>query len=103
MTAFSAIEFSNVAIPVYKLITATIDDVMPAVTWCTGSGRWSSVITASRVMLRFKLNTTLWTGIRHVRFGSKVGQIGPKRDKSGAFSDQISVHLARSFSKNDFL
>ena len=29
------------------------------------------------------------------RFGSKVGQIGPKWDKSGAFSDQISVHLAR--------
>ena len=23
-----------------------------------------------------------------------VGQIGPKWDKSGAFSDQISVHLA---------
>ena len=28
------------------------------------------------------------------RFGSKVGPIGPKWDKSGAFSDQISVHLA---------
>ena len=28
------------------------------------------------------------------RFGSKMGQIGPKWDKSGAFSDQISVHLA---------
>ena len=28
------------------------------------------------------------------RFGYKVGQIGPKWDKSGAFSDQISVHLA---------
>ena len=32
--------------------------------------------------------------IRDGRFGSKVGQIGPKWDKSGAFSDQISVHLA---------
>ena len=32
---------------------------------------------------------------RNGRFGSKVGQIGPKWDKSGAFSDQISVHLAR--------
>ena len=32
---------------------------------------------------------------RDGRFGSKVGQIGPKWDKSGAFSDQISVHLAR--------
>ena len=27
------------------------------------------------------------------RFGSKVGQIGPKCDKSGSFSDQISEHL----------
>ena len=36
---------------------------------------------------------------RDGRFGSKVGQIGPKRDKSGAFSDQISVHLElRAFS-----
>ena len=26
------------------------------------------------------------------RFGSKVVQIGPKWDNSGAFSDQISVH-----------
>ena len=32
---------------------------------------------------------------RDGRFGSKVGQIGPTWDKSGAFSDQISVHLAR--------
>ena len=32
---------------------------------------------------------------RDDRFGSKVGQIGPKWDKSGAFSDQISMHLAR--------
>ena len=31
---------------------------------------------------------------RDGRFGSKVGQIGPKWDKSGAFSDLISVHLA---------
>ena len=28
------------------------------------------------------------------RFGSKVGQIGPKWDNSGAFSDQISAHFA---------
>ena len=34
------------------------------------------------------------SGIREGRFGSKVGQIGPKWDKSGTFSDQISVHLA---------
>ena len=31
---------------------------------------------------------------RDARFGSKLGQVGPKWDKSGAFSDQISVHLA---------
>ena len=35
--------------------------------------------------------TYSWDGM----FGSKVDQIGPKWDKSGAFSDQISVHLAR--------
>ena len=31
---------------------------------------------------------------RDGRYGSKVGQIGPNWEKSGAFSDQISVHLA---------
>ena len=30
---------------------------------------------------------------RVVKFGSKGGQIGTKRDKSGSFSDHISVHL----------
>ena len=30
---------------------------------------------------------------RDCRFGSKVGQIGPKWYKSETFSDQISVHL----------
>ena len=39
-------------------------------------------------------NTQTGVCIRDGRFGSKVGQIGPKWDKSGAFSDQISVHLA---------
>ena len=32
---------------------------------------------------------------RDGRFGSRAGQIGPKWDKSGAFSDQISVHWAQ--------
>ena len=51
------------------------------------------------------LTLTFWTrclkchaldlSIRDGRFSSKVGQIGPKWDKSGDFSDQISVHLAR--------
>ena len=33
--------------------------------------------------------------IKGGRFGSKVGQIGPKLDKVGTFSDHISVHLAQ--------
>ena len=41
------------------------------------------------------LNTVIPSGLnKDCRFGSKVCQIGPKWDKSGAFSDQISVHLA---------
>ena len=36
----------------------------------------------------------VWALARDGRFGSKVGQIGPKWDKSGTFSDQLSVHLA---------
>ena len=48
---------------------------------------------------------------RDGRFGSKVGQIGPKLDNSGAFSDQISVHYGadwpqmgqiRDFFRTDF-
>ena len=30
------------------------------------------------------------------KFGPKVGQIGPKWDKSGIISDQISVHFDSS-------
>ena len=30
------------------------------------------------------------------KFGTKVGQIGPKWDKSETFSDQISVHFGVS-------
>ena len=37
---------------------------------------------------------------RDGRFGSKLGKIGPKWDKSGAFSDQISVHLAHRICPN---
>ena len=36
----------------------------------------------------------LYNATRDGRFGSKVGQKSPKWDKSGTFSDQISVHLA---------
>ena len=44
--------------------------------------------------------TNTWVTHQYISFmhcyqiWSKVGQIGPKWDKSGAFSDQISVHLA---------
>ena len=37
------------------------------------------------------------------RFGPKVGQIGPKWDKSGTFSDQISVHFNSKSSKSQDL
>ena len=32
-------------------------------------------------------------------FGPKMGQIGPKWDKSGTFSDQISVHFGTAAPK----
>ena len=46
--------------------------------------------------VRGQMNVRVAPGIcnRDGRFGSKVGQIGPKWDKSGAFSDQISVQNA---------
>ena len=37
----------------------------------------------------------LFVAGRDCRFGSKVGEMGPKWESSGAFSDQISVPLAR--------
>ena len=43
----------------------------------------------------------MWALLRDGRFGSKVGQIGPKWDKSGAFSDQISVHFGSIELKSD--
>ena len=47
--------------------------------------------TRSFVLTQFPVN--LCNVSRVGRFGSKVGHIGAKWDKSGAFSDQISVHL----------
>ena len=41
----------------------------------------------------FKCNPNLSLEISDVRFVSKVGQIGPKWDISGTFSDHISVHF----------
>ena len=46
-----------------------------------------------RELAAFVVLITDGTLNRDRTFGSKVGQIGPKWDKSGAFSDQISVHL----------
>ena len=43
--------------------------------------------------LDVQLSNTKSSQTRDGRFGSKMGQIGPKWDKSGAISDQISVHL----------
>ena len=51
----------------------------------------------SRVSLRLTDQPTRNYGV--VWFGPKVGQIGHKFDKSGTYSDQISVHLARSILK----
>jgi len=39
---------------------------------------------------------TCSTGLPELRLGPKVGQIGPKWDKSRTFSDQISVHFGSS-------
>ena len=47
-----------------------------------------------RTSMTRSINYNQFHSCRDGRLGSKVGQIGPKWDKSGAFSDQISVHLA---------
>ena len=63
------------------------------------AGRWLVVSLNNSVWNKLPSNSSSQPGKvswpRIGRFGSKVGQIGPKWDKSGAFSDQISVHLAR--------
>ena len=46
------------------------------------------------ITLQFREESIKMVDNRDGRFGSKVGQMCPKWDKSGAFSDQISVHLA---------
>ena len=53
------------------------------------------IITTSAVTRLYTQSGTSTTHpiICNSRFGSKVGQIGPKWDKSGTFSDQISVHF----------
>ena len=53
-----------------------------------------SVTAASPVLSLNLLNCCCFRYSRDGRFVSKVGQIGPKWDKSGAFSDQTPVHLA---------
>ena len=53
--------------------------------WFNGNEKW----------IEWEMNRGCEVNTMDGRFGSKVGQIGPKWDKSGAFSDQISVHLAQ--------
>ena len=59
------------------------------------AGRNVSEFTATTDVLVRHQSTVMMVCVRDDRFGSKVGQLGPKWDKSGSFSDQISVHLAR--------
>ena len=47
-----------------------------------------------RITGLFVVTRELSRDVCFVRAGSKLSQIGPKWDKSGAFSDPISVHLA---------
>ena len=68
--------------------------------WFTSSQRQTSShyhFFHSRNLIYFWPNWYPWLGVSwpccwDVRFGSKVGQIGPKLDKSGTFSDQIMLH-----------
>ena len=57
---------------------------------CPDSGQTCATVCVSPVCHVISIKMTTRDG----RFGSKVGQIGPKWDKSGAFSDQIFAHLA---------
>ena len=45
------------------------------------------------------IHSIMWN--RDGSFGSKVGQIGPKWDKSRAFLDQISVHFGAGANKKN--
>ena len=51
-------------------------------------------------MLSLQFNTAPWPGNIGVSFEPKVCQICPKWDKSGTFSDQISVHVRASSLKS---
>ena len=54
----------------------------------------------SQVCLGERDAVTVWMSadyVMEVGFGPKVGQDGPKWDKSETFSDQISVHFAKMY------
>ena len=56
-----------------------------------------AMLTSCRLPQTFPLDRTSTHNIyppRAVSFESKVGQIGHKWEKSGTFSDQISVHFS---------
>ena len=48
-------------------------------------------------MLLTQLHAQTLTLTQGCRFGSKVGQIGSKMDKSRTFSDHMSVHFGSGF------
>ena len=57
----------------------------------------------SRLLLHSRISPLLSCCLanRDVRFVSILGQIGPKLDKSGTFSGQISVHFGAERQKSD--
>ena len=58
-------------------------------------GFWTGYFTSRPTAKRYfrVVNSFYQVCSRAVRFGSKVGQIGPKCDESRSYSDQISVHF----------
>jgi len=84
----------NFSLHTYDLNIQVVCDFIVSINYCVSRGGGDYYFTIK--LLLFSDLETLSSANRDGRFGSKVGQIGPKLDKSGAFSDQISVHLARS-------
>ena len=70
---------------------------LTSVRCCAAKAAYHICISSGPIWIQKRSITSAYHTVvyRDGRFGSKVGQIGPKWDKSGAFSDQISVHLAR--------
>ena len=56
-------------------------------------GQCPAVVRLMDLLLVTQRHWKLFPSYRDIRFGAKVFKIGPKLDKSGTFSDQISVHF----------